>query len=418
MVTNLEQLINLCDDELKQREYSHGYYLRIHNTWKKLKEWCVGQGITEFTEIVGNNFCDIHYGCHLTPVRCAIPLREKIRAIRMLISYQKSETFEFRCPRKVYEFNDALGTIATAYLDICKNERQNSRKTLDNKRFYLDSFCKYLSDRQLGVADLSIDLIEKFFADMNYSLASRHNAASTIRLFLKYVFDIHASDQDKSICVLPDTYKKHCKLPTTYEEDEIKELLSAAERGSAIGKRDYLIMLLAAEYGWRAGDITSFCFDDIDWDKNVIRFGQNKTDVPVEFPLLASVGNALIDYLKNGRPKTDAVQIIVSAENCNKGKPLASSTVHSVVTKYFRRSGIKGWKNKKHGPHAMRHSLATNLLKKNVAMPVISTVLGHQNTDTTSIYISLDYDKLRQCVLPMPQLYSSYYNKEGHHGKI
>ena len=133
---------------------------------------------------------------------------------------------------------------------------------------------------------------------------------------------------------------------------------------------------------------------------------------------MATVGNAIIDYLKHARPDTDAPEIIVSMENVNKGKPLSSPTIHSVVTKYMKRAGIKNWQNKKHGPHAMRHSLATNLLKKNVAMPVISTVMGHQRTATTGYYISVDYDKLKQCALPMPVLRSPFYSKEGRYGKI
>ena len=92
--------------------------------------------------------------------------------------------------------------------------------------------------------------------------------------------------------------------------------------------------------------------------------------MPVEYPLLSTVGNAIIDYLKYARPETDVTEIIVSMENANKGKPLSSPTIHSVVTKYMKRAGIKNWQNKKHGPHAMRHSLATNLLKKNVTVVV------------------------------------------------
>lgn len=105
-------------------------------------------------------------------------------------------------------------------------------------------------------------------------------------------------------------------------------------------------------------------------------------------------------------------------ENANKGKPLSPTTLHSIVTKYMKRAGIKDWQKKKHGPHAMRHSLATNLLKKNVAMPVISTVMGHQRTETTSVYLSVDYDKLKQCALPMPTLHSPLYRKEGGYGKV
>lgn len=253
---------------------------------------------------------------------------------------------------------------------------------------------------------------------MHYSLSSRHNAARNVKLFLRYAFDDGQSAKDCSIYILPDNYKKNCKLPTTYEEDEIRALLNSVERASAIGRRDYLVLLLATEYGWRTKDITKFSFDDIDWDNNIICFDQHKTGFPVEFPLLAAVGNAIIDYLKYARPSSDAPEIIVSMENANKGKPLSPTTLHSIVTKYMKRAGIKDWQKKKHGPHAMRHSLATNLLKKNVAMPVISTVMGHQRTETTSVYLSVDYDKLKQCALPMPTLHSPLYRKEGGYGKV
>jgi len=141
----------------------------------------------------------------------------------------------------------------------------------------------------------------------------------------------------------------------------------------------------------------------------VISFNQHKTDVPVNYPLIASIGNAIIDYLENGRPVTNAQEIIVSHESANKGKMLNRGTVHSIVSKYMRKANISHWKNKKHGAHALRHSLATNLLKKNVSMPLISTVLGHQTTESTKVYLSVDFKQLRQCALPIPPVKSAYY---------
>jgi site-specific recombinase XerD len=170
-----------------------------------------------------------------------------------------------------------------------------------------------------------------------------------------------------------------------------------------------VILLLAAEYGWRSKDIVSLRFDQIDWDRNVISFNQSKTDTPVEYPLLASVGNAIIDYVKNGRPDAGSDTVVVSAESGKKGKPLSPSTVHSVVTRYMRKADIADWNKKKHGAHSLRHSLASNMLKKNVSMQTISTVIGHQRTETTKIYLSIDIDKLRQCTLPMPEMNSPYY---------
>lgn len=418
MVTNFEELVLLCDEELRHREYESNYYVRITEQWNALRVWMKNKGYTEFSEVIGNAYCDEIFGTHLMPRRAPARFREKLRAVRMLISYQKNGDFEFRCPSVEYVFTGIVGETSLLYLDYCRTELFLAEKTIENKRLYLYNFCNYLNINRLSFDDLSIEVTENFFSSMNYTLASRHNAARNLKLFLQFSYDIGKSLKNNSIFVLSDNYKKDCKLPTTYEEDEIREMIASVERASAIGKRDYLILLLATEYGWRAKDITKFSFGDIDWDKNLIHFNQHKTDVPVDFPLLSTVGNAIIDYLKYSRPETDASEIIVSMENANKGKALSSPTIHSVVTKYMKRAGIQNWQNKKHGPHAMRHSLATNLLKKNVTMPIISTVMGHQRTETTSIYISVDYNKLKQCALPMPVLRSPFYYKEGAYGKV
>ncbi|MFI3214956.1 MAG: site-specific integrase [Eubacteriales bacterium] len=418
MVTDFEKLVSLCDEELQYREYSTKYYARITHQWSVLQKWLEKKGITEFNEEIGNNYCDEIFGTHLMPKGAKASFREKLRAIRILISYQKNGDFEFRCPGVEYIFDSELGVSALNYLEYCRNELILAEKTIENKRFYLHQFCRYLKINRISVETLSTDITEVFFAAMGYSLASRHNAARTISLFLRFIYDNGETLKDNSIYILPDNYRKDCKIPTTYEEEEIKKLIDSVDRSSAIGKRDYLVLLLATEYGWRAKDITLFSFHDIDWDKNIINFHQHKTNVPIEFPLLSTVGNAIIDYLKYSRPNTNVPELIVSLENANKGKSLSSPTIHSIVTKYMKRAEIQNWQKKKHGPHAMRHSLATNLLKKNVSMPIISTIMGHQRTETTSTYLSVDYNKLKQCVLPMPILKSPFYTKEDNHGSL
>ena len=418
MVKNFETLVSLCDEELRHREYLGSYYVRLVTHWDKLRAWLADQEITEFSEEVGNKYLEAVYGTHLLPVKSPVKTREGFRAIRMLISYQKCAEFEFRSPSVEYTFYGTVGKVAFDYLEYCRIERTLAQKTLDNKRLYLFDFSSYMDDGGVWFDSLSVEEMESFFKSKGYSLSSRHNCASVVRNFLRYVFETGKHDKDCSVFVLKDNYRKNSKLPTTYEEGEIRSMLNAVERASAIGKRDYLVLLLATEYGWRAKDITLFRFDQIDWDNNVIRFDQHKTEMPVEFPLLSSVGNAIIDYLKHGRPRSDAPEVIVSHMGVNLGSPLASPTIHSIVTKYLRRADIAGWTRKKHGPHAMRHSLATNLLGKNVALPIISTVMGHQRTETTSIYISVDYDRLKACALPMPPLRSPLYSEEVSYGKI
>lgn len=408
MVTDLKQLIDLCDSELIDREYGVRRQQFLQE-WEKLSHWMERHGLEKFTEEEGYKYCDEDFGSHLLSKSMDKEHRIGLRAVRMLISYQKTGDFEFRSPKVERRFCGECGRPFASYLSYARDVLGLAVATLNNKEVYLYAFYLYLDGRSLTLDDLGIAVIEDFFTAMGYSLASRHNCGSTLRIFLRYAFDTGMVKKDWSVYVLSDNYKHNCKLPTTYEESEISRMIASVDRASAIGKRDYLVLLLAAEYGWRPKDIVGFRFDQIDWDKNIISFSQSKTGTPVEYPLLASIGNAIIDYVKNGRPDAGSDTVIVAAESCKKGKPLSSPTVHSIVTRYMRKANITDWNKKKHGPHSLRHSLASNMLKRNVSMPVISAVIGHQRTETTKIYLSIDIDKLRQCPLPMPELNSPYY---------
>jgi site-specific recombinase XerD len=409
MTSDIKTLIALCEEELVSREYGSMRIQKIKAEWDHLTQWMVERRYAYFSEPVGFAFCHEIFGNHILAENVSKKNRLGLRAIRMLISYQKHGDFEVRTPRVERIFTGDIGKAMEWYLSYTRDILSLSDETIRNKEQYLYEFHAFLNERNLSPDDLNVDRGEEFFKAMGYSLASRHNASSVLRIFLRYAYDKGLTNKDCSIIILSDNYKKHCKIPTTYEETEISNLIAAVERSSAIGKRDYLILLLAAEYGWRTKDIVRFRFNQIDWDNNVIHFNQSKTGLPVEYPLLSSIGNAIIDYLKYGRPETPAEEIIVAADTAKKGLPLSSPTVHSIVTKYMGKAHIKNWRSKKHGAHSLRHSLASNMLKRNVSMPIISTVMGHQSTETTKIYLSIDIEKLRQCPLPMPELHSAHF---------
>lgn len=409
MVTDFNTLVSLCKDELNSREYEAVRFGRINVEWENLANWMKLHNYMFFSESIGFQYCDETLGTHILAERLTRSDRIRLRAVRMLTSYQKDGDFEFRTPQVERIFHGRTGMDISLYLSYLRNIQHLSESTIKNKEQYLYEFFCYMEKNSLILDNLCIEVVENFFASMDYSLASRHNCSSTLRIYFRYAHDNGITSKDNSIFVLRDNYNKRCKIPTTYDEDEIRRIIASVERSSGTGKRDYLIILLASEYGWRSSDIVSFRFNQIDWDKNVICFNQHKTDIPVEYPLLSSVGNAIIDYLKHGRPVTDSEEIIVSAESAKKGRPISAPTVHSIVAKYMHRANIKNWKSKKHGPHSLRHSLATNMLKNNVSMPIISTVLGHQNTESTKVYLKVDMEKLRKCPLPMPRIYSKQY---------
>ena len=411
MITDLTELIQLCKDELHDREYHAHHASVLTSEWNAISGWFEEHEIQEFNRETAFSYCDEMIGSHIITGKMSGKQKKRLRAIRMLLSYQETGDFEFRTPSMEYTFHGDTGEIIFRYLQHEK-DRGRSEATIRCKRAALCQFNHYLMENGLGFDDLGVDEIEKYFAlTCRESLSLRHNNANHLRQLFHYLYEFCITEKNHALFVLKDQYRNQCKVPTTYSEEEISRIISAIDRSSPVGKRDYLVLLLAAEYGWRAGDIISFKFNQIDWKKNTISFEQSKTDVPVEFPLLASVGNAIIDYLKYGRPDSEAPEVIVAAKGCTKGFPLTSPTIHSIVSKYMRAAHIAHWQEKKHGPHSLRHSLATNLLKKNISMPVISTVLGHQRTETTKIYLKVDIDSLSKCALPIPALSSPLYGE-------
>lgn len=409
MITRIDELIAFCDQEITMREYCSQQQKITRNGWKEFSNWMDERGYDELSEELADKYCsEVIIGAQVYN-ELSTKDKMRIRSVRMLVSYQKDGDFEYRVQTKKKTFRGASGEAMQEYLLYLRDVRILKETTISNKRHYLLLFNEFLESGYLLLEDLTGNTISDFYQECNLTLPMLHNCNSTLKLFLKYAHDHGITPQDCSIHILPDNYSSKCKIPTTYTEDEIRRLLASVSRSSSIGKRDYLIILLAAEYGWRSSDIIRFNFSQIDWDNNKISLQQHKTDVPNEYPLLSSVGNAIIDYLKNGRPVTESKVIIVSAESAKRGQPLSNTTMHSIVSKHMKAANIKDWQRKKHGTHALRHSMASNMLKNNVSMPIISTILGHLSTESTKVYLSIDTEKLKECPLPVPPIKTAHY---------
>lgn len=134
-------------------------------------------------------------------------------------------------------------------------------------------------------------------------------------------------------------------------------------------------------------------------ERNTIEFIQFKTNVPNQLPLLENIKFVLIDYLKNARPSCESDLVFVGIKN--NYQMISASQIHSIVSKYFTLAGIDISK-RKHGPHALRHSLASSLLMNNTPMYVIKDVLGHTNLNTTRAYLSIDVNTLLNFALEVP----------------
>jgi integrase/recombinase XerD len=412
--TNVKRLITFCREEMEIRDYSEDYKCRISKAWDALIEWMNNHHVEEFSPETGNIFLDEKIGNHLSNQGLVKTQRVCFRAVRMLISLQTKGFIEDQSPTTERLFKGELGEHILRYLDYMTNVLKRKKRTVSNAECYLFKFYSFLVAHGYDIRDISFDIIENFHSEQGYSLSIQYQSAGIIRRFLRFLYESGISERDYGMYVVSDNYRiRESKLPSTYSEEEIRTVLSSVDRSSAIGKRDYLILILAAEYGWRNGDIRHFRLDHIDWDRNEIRFCQHKTGNPVSFPLLSNVGNAIIDYLKNGRPPTDAPEVILSVQPSRKCKPLSASRVSGIAEKYFGKSGLSSLNARHTGTHAFRHSLASNMLNREVPLPVISGILGHSTSESTKTYLKVNYVQMKRCALPIPANHSPFYKRGG-----
>lgn len=128
------------------------------------------------------------------------------------------------------------------------------------------------------------------------------------------------------------------KLPSTFEKDELKSVEEAVDTSTAIGKRDYAIILLSTRLGLRAGDIAGMTFDSIDFERESLGFLQDKTKNPIELVLLPEVRDALKDYIENGRPESSSGYVFLSVKNPH--RVIDRTLVHHITTQFLDKAGV------------------------------------------------------------------------------
>jgi integrase/recombinase XerD len=192
------------------------------------------------------------------------------------------------------------------------------------------------------------------------------------------------------------------KLPRSLDWETVYALLQSVDQSTAIGRRDYAILLLITTYGLRASEVVSLKLEDVEWRKNRLRIIQRKTTTPLILPLTNAVGESIINYLRRGRPPVSHREIFVRhhAPFCI----LKPATVSDI---FQRRSRLSGLSIPFQGPHCIRHSYAIHLLRQGVSLKGIGDILGHRNFESTCVYLRVAVDDLSTVPLSLPTIPSS-----------
>jgi integrase len=226
------------------------------------------------------------------------------------------------------------------------------------------------------------------------SVGSTQYFVAGLRAFLRFCFVEGLIDADLSAAALAVTGRRRSSLPKGIAPGDARRLLESCDRRRSDGRRDYAILAVLVRLGLRAGEVARLTLEDIDWREGeiVVHGKGRRTD---RLPLPADVGEAIVSYLRRGRPRTGRREVFLRM--LAPVGPLGRGGVSCVVRRSCRRAGVAVI-----GAHRLRHTLACEMVAAGVELPDIGQLLRHHGVSSVSVYARVDIDALRQVALPWP----------------
>jgi site-specific recombinase XerD len=346
----------------------------------------------------------------------AATVAEEARAAYESGTMSRSIYQDVRKTADILTKNHESGTYDPKYL-----QRYGLRQLSDTYDALLESFCAYarrtviIKESTVLQAKSSIrgflfemedagfmsldEVTRRIISERVTHLAGRFSGGLNsmlfgVRMFLHYLYSNGFTGDDLSIAI-PELIAPRKRVHEGFSPEVIDKLLAAADTSTAIGKRDYAIMLLGKQTGLRACDVTNLKRENIDWRQHEIRIVQVKTEVPLTLHLPVESGNAIVDYLLNARPKNNSPHIFLSKDHPH--RPLRS--VGTIMPRYIKRVGVADEVPKRSGFHSFRRSYGKQLLEAETTLDMLSELLGQLNMDSAKPYIATDEQWLKRCAL-------------------
>jgi integrase/recombinase XerD len=221
-----------------------------------------------------------------------------------------------------------------------------------------------------------------------------------LRGVLRYLHNHEHTARDLSVFVRGPRIYHDESVPAVPTKEQVECLLKASsEDTSPMGIRDYAALLLMVLYGLRVGEVVRLRLEDIDWRREKFRVSHRKNGTPTEYPLLPEVGEAILRYLSNARPKTQVRALFIRTTAPYVAIQTGAALHHS-LERIFKLAGIP--RGPRMGPHSLRHMRAATLLRAGASLKTIGDVLGHRSARSTSVYLKLHTEDLRMIALNVP----------------
>ena len=283
----------------------------------------------------------------------------------------------------------------TRFLEYLRKDRGAADSSCESYERRVGHFLKFLGfdHNKAAIHSLTLAKVHRYLRSVSgrYQRKTMQHVVGSLRGFLRFQFmrgiirrPLH--DQIDTVRTYQDEH-----LPYPVQWRELQQVLQRIDRSTALGLRDYAVLLIAATYGMRASDVANLTLDDVNWRERTIQIVQCKTRQPLSLPLTDEVGAALVNYLRRARPVSSCRQIFMRSH-----APIAPISLPGMCHTLRRASHTAGVTLKAAGFRCLRHALALRLLRQGASTKDIGDIFGHRNTASTSAYLRLNVDDLRQ----------------------
>lgn len=283
--------------------------------------------------------------------------------------------------------------LIEGYTTFLRDQRGLAMATLR----YVRRICQTLmadlnAERVTDLAALEPQAIHRFLTRQGerYRRKSLQLTCSVLRGYLSYLYRRGVVSIDLSSAVVAPRVFQHESCPQFLTRSEIEAVLAVIDRQTPQGRRDYAMLLLLSTYGLRASEVLRLRLGDIDWRNQMLHIRGRKAGNNSRYPLARPAGEAILSYLRGGRPESAHRQIFLST--LAPFPPLGSTALAPVVNKYLARAGIRAGRS---GTHIFRYSCAQRLFEEGLSLKSIGDFLGHSHAASTQRYTKIDLDRLR-----------------------
>ena len=285
---------------------------------------------------------------------------------------------------------------APGFFPFLLNEKGLRRTTLHNYTYTLRPFESYLTQVGVGLAELTPARITGFLNERAKTLHKSGMLGSTgaLRVFLRYLHREGIMITDLARSVPRGRVYRQVSIPRAIRWEDVERLIASIDRRADLGKRDYAILVLLASYGLRAREIAALSLDDFDWKHAQVSIPMRKGGHSTRYPLSATAGDAVIEYLRVRRVDVAHRQAFLTARAPY--APMQHTTVSSMVAVRLQAAGIKV---PRAGSHTLRHACVQHLVQANVPFKVIGDYVGHRAPASTLVYGKVAVHKLRELVI-------------------